>query len=138
MIKKYIKEVCEILNIKEPAISYDASHFPTPTTWAVCNSDTIFLKKVTEPNPDYLFAIAHELRHIWQIQTDPDYFLANYKDSTKLSKESYNLQPAEVDANAFASIIMNDFFCLQPQWHGLPDTVISAIESQINNILLSF
>ena len=51
------------------------------------------------------------------------------------SIEEYNLQIAEVDANAFASIIMVEYFKLQPQWNGLSDKVISAINDRINIII---
>ena len=34
MIKEYISELCDILEISEPAISYDTSDFSTKTTMA--------------------------------------------------------------------------------------------------------
>lgn len=72
MIKEYISDICNILNISIPSVSYDTSNFPTNTMMAQCSSDgsTIYLKKYNKPNPDQLFSIAHELRHIWQIQND--------------------------------------------------------------------
>ena len=51
------------------------------------------------------------------------------------SVEEYNLQLAEVDANAFAAIIMIDCFHLQPQWNGLSNKVIKAINARIDYIL---
>lgn len=138
MIKEFITDVCELLEIEIPKISYDTSHFPTKTTLAQCEptANIIYLTKVNKPNPDYVFSIAHELRHIYQYQTDEEFYLSGYKPSNKCSSvEEYNLQIAEVDANAFAAIIMTDFFSLKPQWHGLSNKVIDTIEKRIKFLL---
>lgn len=138
MIKEFITDVCELLEIKVPKISYDSIHFVTKTTLAQCEpvTNTIYLNKVDKPNPDYVFYIAHELRHIYQYQTDKEFYLSGYKPSNKCSSvEEYNLQIAEVDANAFASIVMTDFFSIKPQWNGLSNKVINEINKRINIII---
>lgn len=138
MIKEFITDVCELLEIEAPKVSYDTSHFTTKTTLAQCEPETniIYLNKVDKPNPDYVFSIAHELRHIYQYQTDKEFYLSGYKPSNKCSSvEEYNLQIAEVDANAFAAIIMTDFFSVKPQWNGLSDKVIDTIEKRIEFLL---
>ena len=138
MIEEFITDVCELLKIKVPKISYNTSHFPTKTTLAQCEptANIIYLTKIDKLNPDYVFSIAHELRHIYQYQTDEDFYLSGYKPSNKcLSIEEYNLQIAEVDANAFASIIMVEYFSMKPQWNGLSDKVINAIDNRINIII---
>ena len=138
MIEEYITEICELLNIPVPSISYDTSHFLTETTMAQSEltNNIIHLNKIDKPTPDYLFAIAHELRHIFQYQDDEQFYLSNYKTSDNCSSiEEYNLQIAEVDANAFASIVMVEYFHMQPQWNGLSDKVINAINNRINIII---
>ena len=138
MIEEFITDICELLCIEVPSISYDTSHFPTKTTMAQCEltSNTIYLNKLDKPNPDYLFAIAHELRHVFQYQDDEQLYLSNYKTSDNCSSvEEYNLQIAEVDANAFASIVMVEYFHMQPQWNDLSDKVINAINNRINIII---
>lgn len=138
MIEEFITDVCELLKIKVPKISYDTSYFPTKTTLAQCEptANIIYLTKIDKLNPDYVFSIAHELRHIYQYQTDEEFYLSGYKPSNKcLSIEEYNLQIAEVDANAFASIIMVEYFSMKPQWNGLSDKVINAIDNRINIII---
>lgn len=140
MIQEYITDICKFLNIKKPSISYDTSHFTTKTMMAQCSSDgtTIYLNKIDNPNPDYMFAIAHKLRHIWQIKTNEHLYFSSYKPVNLCSSiEEYNLQLAEVDANAFAAIIIIDWFHLQPQWNDLPTSVITAIENRINTIIHS-
>ena len=138
MIKEFITDVCELLEIKVPKISYDTIHFVTKTTLAQCEpvTNTIYLNKVDKLNPDYVFSIAHELRHIYQYQTDKEFYLSGYKPSNKCSSvEEYNLQIAEVDANAFASIVMTDFFSIKPQWNGLSNKIINEINKRINIII---
>lgn len=138
MIEEFIADICELLEIEVPKISYNTSHFPTKTTLAQCEptANIIYLTKIDKPNPDYVFSIAHELRHIYQYQTDEKIYLSEYKPSNKCSSvEEYNLQIAEVDANAFASIVMTDFFSIKPQWNGLSDKVINEINKRINIII---
>lgn len=133
MINQYIKDICEELNISVPKISFDISLFSTPTMMALYDGNTIYIKPYDKPNPDQLFSIAHELRHAWQLQTDEDYYFRNYKSVKELDIETYNLQLAEIDANAFASIIMIDWFGLQPLYQGMSDKVISKIKTHISH-----
>ena len=138
MVEKFIADICKLLDITVPSISYDTSHFLTETTMAQSEltNNIIHLNKIDKPTPDYLFAIAHELRHIFQYQNDEQFYLSNYKTSNNCSSiEEYNLQIAEVDANAFASIVMVEYFHMQPQWNGLSDKVIRAINDRINTII---
>lgn len=138
MICDFITEICEILNIPIPKISYDTSNFKSPTMMAQCNLDgsAIYLKKINEPNPDLLFSIAHELRHIWQIKTDKDTYFSNYQTIDILNDtEKYNLQLAELDANAFAKIIMTDFFHITPLFDGLSNYVKARIDDRVNTII---
>ena len=138
MIEAFITEICELLKIQVPFISYNTLHFSTETTLAQCNpvENTIYLRKLNSLNPDFLFSIAHELRHIYQYQTDEKFYLSGYKSSNKCSSvEEYNLQIAEVDANAFASIVMADFFSMKPQFNGLSNKVINAIDNRVKIII---
>lgn len=131
MIYDFINELCEIINIPVPSISFDTSNFKTDTMMAQIifpKTNTIYLKRYNKPNPDQFFAIAHEIRHIWQLQNDEDLFFSNYKPlETCNSVEEYNLQLAELDANAFAGLVMMDFFNLQPLFQEVPNSVKAKI-----------
>ena len=130
MIYAFINDICDILNISIPSVSFDTSNFPTDTMMAQVNpsGDTIYLKKYDKPNPDQLFSIAHELRHIWQMQNDEKLYFSTYKPVDLCSSiEEYNLQIAELDANAFAGLVMIDFFRLKPLFEGVTDSVKSKI-----------
>lgn len=130
MIYDFINDICDILNISAPSVSFYTSNFPTDTMMAQVNpsGDTIYLKKYDKPNPDQFFSIAHELRHIWQIQSDEELYFSTYKPiDLCTSVEEYNLQIAEIDANAFAGLVMMDFFHLKPLFEGVPVSVKTKV-----------
>lgn len=135
-IREYISDVCKNLKIPVPTIVY-GSNFPTTTTMAQYDLDNnqLVIPHIENPSPEYLFAIAHELRHAWQKQDDPEWFFTNYKSSTELDNESYNLQFAEIDANAYAAIVMENIFHLSPQLNNLTDRVVFEIERRMNQII---
>lgn len=135
MIYDFIDDICDILNISVPSVSFDTSNFATDTMMAQVNSsgDTIYLKKYDKPNPDQFFSIAHELRHIWQIQNDEELYFSTYKPiDLCASVEEYNLQIAELDANAFAGLIMISFFHLEPIFEGVSNSVKAKIFERMN------
>lgn len=130
MIYDFINDICNILNIPTPSVSFDTSNFSTDTMMAQCSPDgsTIYIKKYDKLNPDQLFSIAHELRHVWQIQNDEQFYLSTYKPIDLCpSIEEYNLQIAELDANAFAGLVMIEFFHIKPLFKGVSDSVKSKI-----------
>jgi Zn-dependent peptidase ImmA (M78 family) len=137
MINDFIKNVCDTLKIPVPNVSYDTSCFLTKTTMAQYNSseNTIFLKKSDKINPDLLFSIAHELRHVWQYQTNEEFFFKSYKSSNLCSSvESFNLQIAEIDANAFAGLVMIEVFHLKPLYQGLSENIKDKIQARMDYI----
>ena len=56
-----------------------------------------------------------------------NFFFADYKELGELDIESYNLQIAEIDANAFAYIVMVDLFGVKPLFSGMSPKIISEI-----------
>ena len=138
MINEYVSEICHLLNIPKPQIIYDTSLFPTKTTLAQCKSDgaEIYLKKFDSPNLDQCVAIAHELRHVWQVKTDKEKYLSNYQTIDAIGDtEKYNLQLAEIDANAFAKIVVSDCFHVKPLFNGLSAAVKIPIDTRIHAII---
>lgn len=133
MINKFVEDICKELNISIPAISFDTSNFATSTMMAYCDGKTIYIKSFDKPNPDQFFSIAHELRHLWQLQTNEDLYFNNYKTISEVDNETYNLQLAEIDANAFASVVMIDWFGLQPLYKNMSDKVVKAIKIHISH-----
>lgn len=137
MIEEFVTDICDTLNITKPFVSFDTSNFPTDTMMAQCDPSgkVIYVKKYDKPNPDQLFSIAHELRHIWQLQNNERLYFSSYKPMNLCdSIEEYNLQIAEIDANAFAGIIMIEFFHLQPLFEGLSNSVKLKIRERMKEI----
>ena len=73
-LKEFIGEVCAVLEIPVPNISDDFRVFENNTRMAVLaiekNVPTLYLDDRMETEKDYYFAVAHELRHLWQYITN--------------------------------------------------------------------
>ena len=141
MVDKFVHDVCGVLSVQAPKIQLGIDVETTDTTLAVYipETDTLCVRPYDKFNKDLCFALAHELRHVWQFRTDRARYLDGYKNSTECSGiEEYNLQPAEIDANAFAALIMIGFFHLAPQWNGLPKNVVAAIERRLNELIKEY
>lgn len=134
-IQDFMEDVCDILDIDVPEISYDTSKFKTETMMAFYDRKAIHIKRFDKFNPDNFFAIAHELRHVWQLRTNEEFYYGNYQDSSVLNIEEYNLQIAEIDANAFATMIMIDLLHLQPKFDNFSDEIVEKIWDRIKEIV---
>lgn len=108
---KFAREICDILEISVPDIKFvSADRMHTGTQIAALTPDAVLIRNDIEISAELFFALAHELRHAYQIASGES--LEEYRTSDRISIEQYNLQPLEVDANAFGALIMSDFF-----WH---------------------
>ena len=91
----YIHDVCDFLDIDFPKIEY-VKDFCTPTMLAMIeyqNEQATLRVKSDFQNPmDLYFAIAHELRHLWQIETGLFDF-SSYKSANEIDIMGYNMQP---------------------------------------------
>lgn len=141
-ILEFIKEVCEDLCISIPdSIVTDDKKFNKGTQLAALayenEKSILYLRtKYEYGDVDMAFAIAHELRHKYQIDTHVFDF-DNYKTSDKLSIREYNLQSEEVDANAYAYIVLLDFFKLKVDFKLLlkDDAVADVIMKRVDVII---
>lgn len=129
-MEKFIGKVCSILEISIPKLQ-KVKELSTPTMMAAyeCKSDTLYYKEANETiYIDLLFFMAHELRHKWQYVNRPE-MLENYKSTNELSLHDYNMQLAEIDANGFATLIMEEAFGVSPTFDALDDEVVDVIYS---------
>lgn len=92
----------------------------------------IYTKKGTDEKMLF-FAIAHELRHMWQAKNKKD-FLIKF-DKSKKDIKCYNEQEAEVDANAFAAAIMMLMFGIRPLFKTLGEETREKIYAQTEIIM---
>lgn len=130
---KFSREICDILDIPVPVIklvSTDRMH--TVTQIAALTPDSVLIRNDIEISAELFFALAHELRHAYQIASGES--LEEYRTSDRISIEQYNLQPLEVDANAFGALIMSDFFGIVPQFRNMPDTARKAIKDRMKQL----
>lgn len=137
MLKDYINELCDILDIESPTISYKTDTFNSNTMQAQVDvlNNIIYIRPFNKINPDILIFVAHELRHLWQHKTNRDYFFKDYKTVDKCKNiDEYNLQIAELDANAFSAVVMVDMFGLEPLFNGLSEDTVNKIYDYIDVI----
>lgn len=137
MVEEFIQTVCDVLDIDVPKISYDTSNFSTKSTLGQCDPSgkTIYLAHPTKITVDFYLVIAHELRHVWQMKNNYDFYLKDYKPRNQIDIASYNRQLAEIDANAFAEIMLVNCFNVKPLWYGLDKQTIEMIKQHIPNIV---
>ena len=83
---------------------------------------------------DALFAVCHELRHVYQSIHYPDMF-KSYQELGTLSQTEYNLQTAEIDANAYASLFIELHFGMSPLFNGYSAKVKAEIENRKSKLL---
>ena len=137
-LKEFIGEVCDILEIPVPNISDDFRAFKNNTKMAMLaiekNVPTLYLSDRMEKEHDYYFAVAHELRHLWQYSTNEKYWLGGYKTAEEIGITAYNRQRLEIDANAFASVIMTVLFGMKPTFENLSPQINKQIEKRIVEI----
>lgn len=114
-----------------PEVSYNTSHFITDTMLAYTDRKTIYVKCDKRPTYDTFFSVAHELRHLWQIKTNKEYFFGNYKERNVLDVEAFNMQIAEIDAHAFSEVIMRVYFGVKPLHNGVSENVKLRIQEYI-------
>lgn len=128
-VRLFVERVCGVLGIDQIPVREDGRRLMTSTTMAALAPDgsEICIRDGAGLDPDLYFAVAHELRHAWQLQEDPDRWMAGYHNAAELSVEAYNMQPAELDANGFAAIVMIELFHIRPLFQGLPEHVVEEI-----------
>lgn len=132
-IYQFVKFVCKDLKIKSPKVEF--GRLQTNTMLASYNykKDVITIKKEYQDKRDLYFAIAHELRHKYQIDRKI-YDFNNYKLSDNIDLKNYNLQPQEIDANAYAALFMMSLFGTKPLFNGLDEDVKKAINKRIDEL----
>lgn len=134
-IYKFARIVCKDLRIKVPVIKkIDMLNTPTQLGRFRPDQNTIEVKKVYENELDLYFAVAHELRHKYQIDYNI-YDFENYKQSDATSITDYNLQELEIDANAYAYLVMICMFEARVLFNGFDQMVIEKIMARAEEIL---
>lgn len=135
-IRQFADECSDFLGIKCPKITFGFSKLKQGNLSALVLDENKQVKsiKVSDECEDILdiyFAICHELRHVYQMEYAPSIFKQYTAIDKGLSTEEYNLQPAEIDANAFAAVYMHKKFGVSPLFRGYSEKLKNEIYLQM-------
>lgn len=138
-IKTFANEICNTLGIPCPKILL--SKLPSdmfaayePYEYAIYIDPKKCYDNKGRIKIEFFIAVSHELRHAYQYKNNLS-CIAEYKERKYFDNtESYNLQPAEIDANAFAEIVIVDYFGLQVLWQNYSQKVRNEISNRVSQI----
>lgn len=134
LVKKIIEDICFDFFVPVPQIIYVDDFQESKTLRMAISNDgkTLLIKKNLEKDADFLFDLAHELRHLYQIHEG---LMDNYIPRSQLSLEDYNKQFQEIDAHAFAAIFMEVQFGIKPLFTCFNQETKNLIEDRKKEIL---
>lgn len=136
-MEAYIDYIAKgILGVDTPEwIEVEVLDTDTQIAAADIEKNIIYTKKGTDEKMLF-FAIAHELRHMWQAKNKKD--ILKKFDKSKKDIRRYNEQEAEVDANAFATAIMVAMFNVKPLFYEFDDKIKEKIYEKAKKIVEEF
>lgn len=137
-ILTFVKLICEDLCIVPPIVKYDNKKFNSNTQLATLvveknGRKILYLRKKYNDVVTMMVCIAHELRHKYQIDNSL-FDTSAYQTSTVLNNRDYNLQDVEIDANAYAYVIMYDNFGIDVKFNGLDRDIVQRIKKRAEKI----
>lgn len=135
-----IDDVCEELKIPKPKVRF-VDGFGEDHSLAMMHIEQLEKKCTYEILIPYgtkfdiaaIFNVVHELRHEYQHYYSKFDF-NKHKPVTKLSVHDYNMQPEEIDANAYACGYMYDMFDVQFAYSDWDDDIKQAISKRMIEI----
>ena len=109
-VSSFITDVCCVLGIDVPRVSQDFQDICIDTRKDQYAGDVFFVPATDEPDSEFFFCIAHDLRVRWQFLTNAEHY--DFKSAEEIGLDNFDDQPAEVDAVAFAALYMLFYFQL--------------------------
>ena len=135
MINGYVRTLCNMLQITIPQVFYnDRELVQEEHAKLTPDGKRLFLRKLKTPSLDQLFAAAFQLRKMWQRKTDDQLYFGEFKLREELPLREFSIQPSEVDANAFAAVVVSAFFGVEPVFDELPGAARSRIDRRCEEI----
>lgn len=126
----------ELLKIKCPPVEADVSVLRGTSIAALVNGTLYY--NPTSSELDICFSLAHELRHVWQLENNKSFYFGDYKTTAELSIKDYNNQIAELDANAFGYLVMKAMFGVEAQFTGLDQQTKNKILERVKILIAEF
>lgn len=133
LISNFIADVCFVLGIDVPKVTHNFLEICTETRKEQFTGEKFFIPATDEPDSEFLFYVAHNLRVRWQFLTNPDYF--DFQSVEEIGIDNYDNQPAEVDAVAFASLYMIGYFQLMDDFTSVSCQTRELILKRMEEIL---
>lgn len=133
LISNFIADVCFVLGIDVPKVTHNFLEICTNTRKEQFTGEKFFIPATDEPDSEFLFYVAHNLRVRWQFSTNPDYF--DFQSVEEIGIDNYDNQPAEVDAVAFASLYMIGYFQLMDDFTSVSCQTRELILKRMEEIL---
>lgn len=133
LISNFIADVCFVLGIDVPKVTHNFLEICTDTRKEQFTGEKFFIPATDEPDSEFLFYVAHNLRVRWQFLTNPDYF--DFQSVEEIGIDNYDKQPAEVDAVAFASLYMIGYFQLMDDFTSVSCQTRELILKRMEEIL---
>lgn len=133
LISNFIADVCFGLGIDVPKVTHNFLEICTETRKEQFTGEKFFIPATDEPDSEFLFYVAHNLRVRWQFLTNPDYF--DFQSVEEIGIDNYDNQPAEVDAVAFASLYMIGYFQLMDDFTSVSCQTRELILKRMEEIL---
>ena len=137
-IEAIINELVSVLKIKKrPVINFLAQNLmPTATMMAAISNDgeeLVLSQNLKKENYATIWLVlSHEMRHAWQIEKGIFLESEYVQRSASASVVDYNSQKLEVDAWAFASIMVEEKFGFKPKLNKFfNEEIIELIDMQI-------
>lgn len=135
MISGYVRTLCNMLRITMPQVFFNERQLAEGEHAKLTpDGKRLFLRKLKTPSLDQLFATAFQLRKMWQRKTDEQLYFGEYKTLEEISLREFSTQPSEVDANAFAAVMVSAFFGVEPVFDELPGAARSGIDRRCEEI----
>lgn len=114
---KFAREVSAILKIAAPAIRFvPVKQLRTSTQIAALTPDGILIRNDIGVTPELFFAIAHELRHAYQLENDRS--LHDYRTSEQLDIDEYNAQPLDESGEVSDPLVFINLIDSGGSWKG--------------------
>lgn len=133
LISNFIADVCFVLGIDVPKVTHDLLDICIDTRKEQFTGEKFFVPATDEPDSEFLFYIAHNLRIRWQFLTNADYF--DFQSVEEIGIDNYDNQLAEVDAAAFASLYMIGYFQLMDDFTSVSCQTRELILKRMEEIL---
>lgn len=133
LISSFIKDVCFVLGIDVPKVTNDFLEICIDTRKEQFTGEKFFIPATDEPDSEFLFYVAHNLRVRWQFLTNAEHY--DFKSAEEIGLDNFDDQPAEVDAVAFASLYMINYFQLMSKYSSVSSHTRELIFKRMEEIM---